>query len=561
MKPAYNITIDLTSPETHRARIRIEAASEELPPLLQFPVWTPGSYLVREYSRHITLLEPAEKISKNEWRITGNPRRVSYEVYCFERTVRTSFLDEHYCALVGATLLPILHAPFQVDLILPKNWSAPASALKFRKVAAGRFRALVANEDDWIDKPIIAYAPGFGESGKFRLKGITHHIVWVGSECSRDMKELKMAFEKIARETIQMFGGAPFKEYWFLLHFGQKLYGGLEHRDSQLSQFDGSALREGLGWNRFIKLIAHEYFHSWNVKSLRPLALGPFDYLRENYTPDIWFAEGLTDYFDDIIPMKAGLFSKDDQANARLKDVSIFPDGHPGHFRRSLAESSFDAWIRYYRPDEDSINTDVSYYGKGAVLGWCWDAHLQRKSKGKWTLARLMKEFYKEYGIDAYVTLRAAKPGFTRESLLRFAEKKTGISQYRLVDSWVTSRKPLPWRAAAKFFGLKVKTAVTLPSLHYLGAGTLWKDGKGIVQNILAGGAAERAGLAPQDEIIAVGDVRVNDVEKFSSALKSAMRAGKEIELVLGRLDRVISRRVKWRTHEGIGTEFTVDRS
>ena len=147
-------------------------------------------------------------------------------------------------------------------------------------------------------------------------------------------------------------------------------------------------------------------------------ALGPFDYFSENYSQDIWFSEGLTDYFDDLIPLKAGLLAKADYAKARLKDVSLFPDGHPGHLRRSLAESSFDAWIRAYRPDEDSVNTDVSYYGKGAVLGWCWDAHIQRRSRKRWNLAKLMRAFYREFGIDAYEPLKTAKPGFTRAGLL-----------------------------------------------------------------------------------------------------------------------------------------------
>lgn len=555
-KPSYKVTIDLTRPETHRALITIEAATDDLPPLLQFPVWTPGSYYVREYSRNITKLEPAEKVSKNEWRVRGKARKVTYEVYCFERTVRTSFLDERYAALVGATLLPLLHAPFSVQLLLPKTWNTLSSALKFRKAGPGRFLALVDNEDDWIDKPIVACAPGFGGTGSFRLKGITHHIAWVGPECARPMKELESAFEKISRATINIFGGAPFKEYWFLLHFGHKLYGGLEHRDSQLSQFDGAALREDADWNRFIKLIAHEYLHSWNVKSLRPLALGPFDYFRENYTQDIWFSEGLTDYFDDIIPLTAGIYTKKDHDKARVKDITLFPDGHPGHTRRSLAESSFDAWIRYYRPDEDSVNTDVSYYGKGAILGWCWDAHLRKKSRGKWTLARLMKAFYREFGIDAYEPLAAAKPGFTRESLLKFAEKKTGIAQARVVEGWVTSRKPLPWRATARFFGLKIKESITAPALHFLGLSAQWA-GKGTVSSVLSGGAAEEAGIAPHDELLAVNGVRVADADKLALALKSAMRAGRDIELLVARMDRVITRQVRWRKHEGMGVEIS----
>lgn len=267
MKPAFRVTIDLTKPHEHRARVIIHAGAEPLPPLLQFPVWTPGSYLVRDYSRHVTRLEPADKVSKNEWRLRGNPRSVSYEVYCFEKTVRTSFVDVTHATLVGASLLPLLHAPFEVELLTPRDWNA-SSALRLRKSGPGRFRALVASDDDWIDKPVVAWAPGFGGVTKFRTQGITHHVAWVGARPARPVREIDTAFEKIARATLRMFGGAPFKEYWFLLHYGHKMYGGLEHRDSQLSQFDGATLSETPDWNRFLKLIAHEYFHSWNVKAI-----------------------------------------------------------------------------------------------------------------------------------------------------------------------------------------------------------------------------------------------------------------------------------------------------
>lgn len=555
MKPAYSVLIDLTAPETHRAQVRISANGDQLPPLLSFPVWTPGSYLVREYARHVTLLEPADKVSKNQWRLRGQPKSFSYEVYCFEKSVRTSFLDRTHAVLVGATLLPLLHAPYEVELRVPRNWAGVSSALKFRKTGPGRYRAVVASDDDWIDKPIVAWAPGFGGSASFRVGKIPHHVAWVGTEPARGLREMTAAFEKLTKTTLAMFGGAPFREYWYLLHFGHKMYGGLEHRDSQLSQFDGAALADGPEWNRFIKLIAHEYFHSWNVKSLRPVALGPFDYSQENYTPDIWFSEGITDYFDDVIPLKAGLYTRADHDRARLKDVTLFPDGHPGHFRRSLAESSFDAWIRYYRPDEDSVNTDVSYYGKGAVLAWCWDMHLQQKSRGRWNLAKLMKAFYREFGIDAYEPLAAAQPGFTRKQLLEFAEKKTGIQQLKLVDTWVTDRKPLPWRNAARFFGVKWKETVTSPSTAFLGVQTRW-DARGSVAAVLSGGAGEAAGVAAGDELLAVNGVRVTDADKFKLTLKNAMSAGREIELLLARADRVLTTKVRWRKHAGIGVEI-----
>jgi predicted metalloprotease with PDZ domain len=557
MKQAFfKVTIDLTAPETHRAKVRIRKASENLPGMLEFPVWTPGSYLVRDYSRHITLLEPAEKISKNRWRLKNNSPEVNYEVYCFERTVRTSFLDEHYCALVGATLLPLLHGPYEVELKIPSHWQFVSSALKFKKRGPGRYTAQVRDDDQWIDCPIVAAAPGFGGVSKFTYKGMPHHIAWVGMDCARPMKDLAEAFEKIVATTVGMFGGAPFKEYWFLLHFAHKLYGGLEHRDSQLSQFDGSTLLEGKSWDKFLHLIAHEYFHAWNVKSIRPRALGPFDYTAENYTQDIWFAEGITDYFDDVIQRDSGLFSEEAYWKERLRDASHLPDGAPAHKRRSLADTSFDAWIRYYRHDEDSVNTDVSYYTKGSVLGWCWDAHLRKKSRGRWTLAKLMKAIWKEFGIDAYEPLAAAKPGFTRSELFAFAEELTKVS-HAIVDSWVTSRKPLPWREAAKQFGVTVEEKVADPVLHHLGAQVQWKNGSAILQKVISGSAAEAAMLAPNDEILAVNGTRVTENDKLLQALGRAMKKSRTIELLICRLDKVSSKTLQWRKHNGIGVEYS----
>lgn len=559
MKPSFKVLIDLSHPETHRALVTIESAAENIPGLLQFPVWTPGSYLVREYSRHITRLEPADKVAKNRWQLRGTPRKVTYEVYCFERTVRTSFVDENYITLVGATLLPLLHAPFEVEIRLPKHWKMLSSALKFRKRAPGRWAALVEDDDKWIDCPIVAAAPGFGEVGKFRLNGIDHHIAWVGLNCEREMAELERDFKRIAETTIKFFGGAPFKEYWFLLHFGHKIYGGLEHRDSQLTQFDGTVLRDPKKWDDFLRLVAHEYLHAWNVKSLRPFALGPFNYEAENYTQDIWFAEGLTDYIDDMLVWQAGLIEDKAYWTERLQDVNELPDGNPGHLRRSVAESSFDAWIRYYRPDEDSVNTDVSYYSKGATLGWCWDAFLRKRSKGKWNLQKLMKAYWKELGIDAYESLKHAKPGYTRDDLYRIAEAKTGIPHRATLEGWITGRKPLPWKEAAKEFGLKISPKTKEPFFHLTGLTVQYKPAA-TVTKVLSGSAGEAAGLAPNDEILAVEGIRVTDSEKFSQALLRRFAKGAAVKMLIGRLDRVMEKTIRPRPHAETGIEYVVEK-
>ena len=554
-KPSFRVILDLTQPETHRVLVTLERGAENLPGLLQFPVWTPGSYLLREYSRHVTCLDPAHKVSKNRWEIQGNPAKFRYEVYCFERTVRTSFLDENYAALTGATLLPLLHAPYELELRLPAHWNTLSSALPFRKKGPGRWVAQVRDDDQFIDSPIVAAAPGCGSVGKFRSGGITHHVAWVGLTCAREMKEIEAAFKKVCDETIRFFGGAPFREYWHLLHFGHKLYGGLEHRDSHLSMFDGAVLNEQKEWDKFLRLVAHEYLHAWNVKSLRPFALGPFNYEAENYTQDIWFAEGLTDYIDDMLVWNAGLIDDKAYWTERLQDVNELPDGFPGHLRRSVAESSYDAWIRYYRPDEDSVNTDVSYYSKGATLGWCWDAYLTKKSRGKWNLPRLMKAYWKEFGIDAYEPLKSARPGYTRDDLYRFAEERTSIPHRSVLEGWITSRRPLPWREATRTFGLQIAPITKDAFLHFTGAQAQFKPGA-VLARVLAGSAAEAAGLAPGDEILAVDGARVTDSDKFQAVLVKKISKAKRVKLLVGRLDRVFEKTLAPRRHPDCGVEY-----
>ena len=553
-KNRYTVTINARNPESHRVQITIRSKNS-LPSTLRFPVWTPGSYFVRDYSRHITRVSNAKKISKNAWQLTPQTNEISYEVYCFERTVRTSFIDENYATLMGATLLPILDDGFEVTLKLPAHWQFVSSALRFKKKSTGVWTANVKNSDDWFDSPIVAATKNYGERGTFLSQGKRHEIAWVGSDCARSMKDLIRDFKNIANTTQKMFAGAPFQNYVFLLHFGAKLYGGLEHRNSQLSQFDGNTLHDENSYKDFLRLIAHEYFHAWNVKSIRPEALGPFDYEKENYTEDLWFAEGITDYFDDYIPYKAGLFDKKKYWEERLDDIKMMNDGLPSHFRRSLSESSFDAWIRHYRPDEDSSNSDVSYYTKGSILGMCWDAYLQKKSHNKWNLEKVMRAIWNEFGVHASEKLYTAKPGFTRTELLQFVEKTTKIQQARLVESWVSSRRPLPWHEALQHFKIKLRTKVTDQALHNFGMQINWDHSQATIAKVISASTAEAAGLSPNDELIAIENERINDKEHFQKQLKKFLPK-KKLKLTIARLNKVVTKMILVKPSKSLGLEF-----
>ncbi len=550
-KSIATVEIDLRKPETHRIQIKIKHDKKRWPGLIQFPVWSPGSYMVREYSQHVSHMKGASKINKNTWRPYREANQISFEVYGFDRIVQTNYIDNKIAILVGSALLPLLHGPFEIILQLPKSWSVLGSALNFKATGSNSYKAKVRDDDHWIDCPIVTAKKNHGGTKKFLVGKIPHTFTWVGSEPSVPIDKIIADTKKICQRTIKMFGSAPFKQYNYLIDFAPGFYGGLEHRNSQLSQFDPDVLGDSTNYEAFMGLLAHEYFHAWNVKAIRPERLGPFNYLEENYTEDLWFAEGITSYFDEMIPLDCGISTQESVNKARLKDVNILKDGNPGHLRRSVAESSFDAWICLYHRNEDWLNRDVSYYVKGAQIAWCWDARLQKLTKKKWSLEKLMKEIYREYGITAEEPLATAAPGFTRKDLLLFCEKTTG-QRHNFVEEWVNSTKPLPWREAAKFFNLHWEEKVHDIFHHQFGFGLNEEKGKLRATIVFNGTTAEKAGLAPKDEVIAVDDIRVTNKAQAEAAVK---RSQTKVRWLVARAGRVFELTLKSKKHAGLGVE------
>lgn len=553
-KAVYTITIDARQAETHRVQVTLNPKLGPLPNTLRFPVWTPGSYMIREYSRHVTNVTNSRKLDKNSWQVIDPEKPVQYEVYCFERTVRTSYLDRNVACFVGATILPVLGIDYEVDLLLPRDWTTLATSLATKKLGPGHWQFKVKDDDEWIDSPIVGAAPGFGGSCTFSVRKIPHRLTWVGNKPLLEIKKIVSDIEKVCLANQKMFGGTPFRSYEILLDFFPKAYGGLEHRSSQLSHFDPLELSDPKRYEQFLGLISHEYFHAWNVKSLRPETLGPFDYFRENYTEDLWFAEGLTAYFDDYLLAEAKLISPESYKQCRLKDVNTLRDGNPGHFRRAVIDASFDAWIRYYRQDEDSVNSDLSYYLKGAMVAWCWDAYLRRRTRGRWTLAKLMRAFWQEFGIDADISLAEARPGYSRAELFAYAVEKTGLD-HQCVEEWVSQKKPAPWKDAAKFFDYALSTRVSSYSAHLLGMTVADRESRVVVNQVFNGGSAEKAGLQVQDEIVGINYFRTSSSESFQKLLEH-LQTERKLEFCFSRAGKLYSTQVLIRKHASLGVDY-----
>src|SRR5688572_8588998 len=374
--PDIRYTVSMSKPWTHllEVEMRMKWAGAPGKTQLKMPVWTPGSYLVREYARHVQDFTAKDaggrplswqKVSKNTWQIdTKGAKEIvaSYRVYSNELTVRTNELNDEHAFWNNTALLMFpagqLNAPSTVTVVPYSGWKV-ATGLPAVAGAANTFRA--ANYDILYDSPFEV--SNFNEIS-FDVRGKRHRYVITG-EGNYDLKKLAEDTAKIAEEGYKIFGEFPFDDYTFIVNL--RGGGGLEHLNSTALQWNRFGFKPQSRYNGFLALVAHEYFHLWNVKRIRPDALGPFDYENENYTKLLWVAEGVTAYYEGLLLRRAGLISDNDVLSSKASMIEQLQN-RPGRFETSLEESSMDAWIKYYRQDENAVNNQISYYDKGEIV-------------------------------------------------------------------------------------------------------------------------------------------------------------------------------------------------
>lgn len=446
---------------------------------LAMAVWTPGSYLVREYARHVEAVEAetpggeplaVEKSAKNRWRIaaaderegTGRPRalpervQVRYRVYGRELTVRTNFVDASFAILNGAptflTLAADLEAgtdrPHEVEVRPAEGWSrvvSPLPPIGGEGADAGTgtppHRFLAADYDTLVDSPLYAgNAPVYA----IEVDGAPHLLVNEGESPPWDGERAADALAAIAAEQIAFWGVRPYERY-VVFNLIAEAGGGLEHKASTvlLTRRYRPGTRDGwLGW---LGLVSHELFHTWNVKRLRPVELGPFDYEEEVHTESLWVAEGVTSYYDDLLVHRAGLSSRN-EALDDLSDSIERLEETPGRLVQPLDRASFDAWIKHYRRDENTVNTAISYYTKGAVVAFLLDAEIRRATDGAASLDDVMREAYERY---------SGERGFAREEFEALASEVAGRDLSAFFARTVDSTGPLDYEPALDWFGLR----------------------------------------------------------------------------------------------------------
>ncbi len=504
-------TVSFPAPQTHYVEVGAAVPTSGRPQVeLMMAVWTPGSYLVREFSRNVegvTATSPdgraltVEKSDKNRWRVsTGGASSITvrYRVYGREMSVRTNWVEAGFALLNGAptfmTLSDRVTRPHEIQITPAAGWNRSMTGLP--AMAEGRHRYRAPDFDTLADSPIVIGNPSVHE---FMVDGKTHYLVNEGEAGVFDGARAAKDLETIVREHRRMWGSLPYQKYVFLNMITES-GGGLEHKNSTVLMTSRWATRTRRSYLAWLELASHEFFHAWNVKRLRPVELGPFDYENEVHTRNLWIVEGVTDYYADLALHRAGLSTREEYLES-LSDKVEELQTTPGRLVQSAELASFDAWIKYYRPDENSVNTSISYYTKGSVVALLLDAKIRRATDGKRSLDDVMKTAYLKY---------SETRGFTSDEFRAVAEQVVGISLKAFWDTAVAGTSELDYAEALDTLGLRFRpVSGPGPGKAWLGISTRNDAGRLIVSQVRRDTPALAAGLNVDDEILAIGEFRV----------------------------------------------------
>ena len=511
--PGPHYRVDAADPAAHLFQVTLTVQQPQAGQRVSLPAWIPGSYLVREFARHLQKLAARQdgrplavnQIDKATWQVDcvpSSPLVLTYEVYAFDNSVRTAWLDSQRGFFNGTSLCLKVHGqaqePHELELVAPRaypHWEAATGLEPLKTGKRGFGTYLAADYDELVDCPVEM---GAFISAEFRACGVPHRIVVAGAAESFDSERLVADTQKICEQQIRFWHDRrkpPFRSYVFLLNIVDDGYGGLEHRNSTAliaSRRDLPRLgdtRANEGYTTLLGLISHEYFHTWNVKRLRPAEFAYYDYTGENYTQLLWFFEGFTSYYDDLLLRRAGLIDDATYLKLLTKTCNQVLQT-PGREVQSVAQASFDAWVKYYRQDENTANATVSYYTKGALVALCFDLTLRQE--GHTNLDEVMRALW----------LRC-KAGPMAEADFAAVLKELGGRAYsRELAAWVHGTRELPLRELLEHHGVQVMDE---PAQLQQRLGVRVTENAGIVlKNVLRGGAAEQAGFAVNDEWIGV---------------------------------------------------------
>ena len=556
--------IGIADIDAHAFEVTLTIPAPHADQRVSLPVWIPGSYLVREFARHLSGLQarqggklvPLQQLDKASWQArckAGAALSVSYRVYAFDTSVRAAFLDAQRGFFNGTSLCLRVEGfedqPHRLELAaLPKGWQVATSLPALKVNAAGHGSYLATGYDELVDHPVEL---GAFWRGCFTARGVVHEFVVAGALPDFDGERLLADTQRICEAQIEFWHGLkaapPMARYVFLLNAVDDGHGGLEHRAStaliaprrNLPQRGKAETSEG--YVSLLGLISHEYFHTWSVKRLRPAEFAHYDYTRENYTSLLWFFEGFTSYYDDLFLRRAGLIDADCYLRLVANTVSGVL-GTPGRQVQSVAQSSFDAWVKYYRTDENTPNATISYYAKGALVALALDLRLRAEAK-------VSRDSTLD-GVMRHLWVASAGGPIAEADIAAALQAVGGRSFSKELAAWVHGTGELPLRDLLAAAGVAWQPqAATLA--QRLGLRVSESALTGVkISHVLAGGAAQRAGLSAGDELLALDGWRLRRVD---DALRLLV-PGRAATLLVARDQRVL--RLALTLPKGPGDEF-----
>jgi predicted metalloprotease with PDZ domain len=548
---SINISLDLSNYSAHLIKVIMVLNNAVPKQKISMPVWTPGSYMVREFAQHIVTIEAKEneelievrKINKNTFILDNKLSHVtiSYQVYAFDSSIRAAYIDNLQCYFNGTALffLPadMLDKEYTLTIHAPSSWQGVQVASNLKKIdvdSNGFGTYLATSYNDLVDHPFQISAM---RRLNFMVDKIPHELVLTGDIRSFDEEKLVKDLSKLCKSHFDLFSGqAPFSSYVFIARLEEGSHGGLEHQDSSMLLASPYCLpRKSLeepdnNYKNFLSLCSHEYFHAWNVKKLRPRNFLSYDYDQECYTNLLWLFEGITSYYDDLQVHRSGLILLNSYLDIVSKNITKLLKTK-GRKVQTLADSSFDAWIKLYRPNENSQNSSVSYYLKGALVALMLDLLIRLNTNNRASLDVVMRQALEKFGHD----------GISEADFFALVAAIGGIDVNWFKQSFIYGTKELELTPLFDKFGISLvlskdemftddKTKMTA----FLGAKIKFDDrGQGIITFVEQGSPAMLAGLCPNDEVIGINNIRL-DTANVSDLLLS-MNAGQILSITYGR--------------------------
>ncbi len=560
MKDTIYYSIIPRDPAAHLFEVTLTVASPDpAGQIFSLPAWIPGSYMIREFARNIVRIRAESngrkvalrKLDKHTWQAAPCDGSITlhYEVYAWDLSVRAAHLDQTHAFFNGTSVFLRVHGqesrPHVVDIRPPegepyKAWRVATALPELKAKRYGFGTYVAADYDELIDHPVEM---GLFELANFKAHGVPHDVVITGRVPNLDMARLTADLKKICEAQIALFEPrsrrAPMARYVLMTLAVGAGYGGLEHRASTALICSRADLpvkgqkEMSDGYRTYLGLCSHEYFHTWNVKRIKPAAFAPYDLSVEGYTSLLWLFEGFTSYYDDLMLMRSGVIDEAAYLKLVAKNINNVLRGS-GRTKQSVAESSFDAWTKYYRQDENSPNAIVSYYVKGSLIGLALDLTIRAETSGRKSLDDVMRTLWKRYGRDFY---EGGGRGLSEVEAEALFDEVTGLKLKRFFDRYVRGTDDLPLAKLLAPFGIESsdnrKSAKVSLNIRTTRDGN---DSK--IANVYEGGAAHRTGLSAGDILVAVDGLRVTATNL--DTLLARYRVGDAVTLHIFRRDELM---------------------